>query len=609
MKSTLSKLLACTVSQLPLMVLILCFSVIPTFFPWQSSLTVESSGGVCSFIFALIYRIFKEEVPQVMFIALLTGWLASWRKWIWWTVFIIWSTVFYGELLCINLQHSRICSSIVMVMMQTNAAETGDYVGSMIPEILKATGIMAIVVAGFLICNKLWEQKATCKILEFLKDKRRIQITMSLFIAICIPLSVYSFVREYKRHPFYWQRMTYSFHSTTAPLVYCFAIDDAFFGPVQKRIDALRENLPYVKTDTTEMKDTLTVVYVIGESYNRNRSSLYGYPLNTSRRMEKYLNDGSLVVLDNVIAQSNKTIDMLFPLLSLTDIESSTEEGNASLLPMIFKQSGYTSGYYDNQSALEDAKNFDYGCNFFFADPDIRAKSIDRYNRKTYDFDGEMIEECPIDTVSARSLTVYHLMGQHVSYFRRYRKEEAFFDKSWYADFKDLTREQRDVTAEYDNALLHTDMVLNKIIGKLGNKCAVMIFTSDHGEEAHDFRNHVGRELSGSHIGVYRVIHEVPALIWMSGRFREKYPDEAEQIRRNRHKALYNTDLPHTIMRLAGLKSDAYRDELSIMNESVSRTDRVILHTFHYDRNREELKKVKMYYSKRRGKSVILPTN
>lgn len=483
-----------------------------------------------------------------------------------------------------------------MVIMQTNAAEAGDYVSSMIPEILKATGILAAVITVFLFCNNWWEKKMTERILGALKNKRYATLSASIVIVLCLPLSMYSFVREFNRHIMYYDRMPCWLHSTTTPLVYYYAIDDAFFGPIQKQIDDLRVNLPYVKADTTEMKDSLTVVYVIGESYNRNRSSLYGYALNTSPRMKKYLEDGSLIVFDDVISQSNVTIDMFFPLLSLTDIKKRDEGGNASLLPMLFKQSGYSVAFYDNQSVVEDVKNFDYGCNFFFADKYIRDMCIDRSNTRVYKFDGEMAADCRIDTLSARSLTVYHLMGQHVTFNYRYPKEEKVFDKKFYMRFKGLTEKQMKEAAEYDNALLHTDKVLDEIISEIKNRCAVMIFTSDHGEEAHDFRDHVGRELSGYHVGIYRVIHEVPALIWMSDKFREKYPDETERLRKNCHKALYNTDLPHTIMELAGLKSDAYRDELSIMNDSQPRKDRVILHTFHYDRNREDLKKVKMYY-------------
>lgn len=581
MKSILSKILAATVSQFPLILLILFFCSVPTIF----------LGRTFGLIFPLL-----AGIRQALFIALLMGWLASWRKSIWWIVFAFFSIIFYGELLCLFLQSSRIHSAIAIVIRQTNTSEANEYLTLAVPGILKATGVMMVIIVMFLTFQQLWLRRFAPAIMSFLKNKRKISFTLSLLILVSLPLSMRFFVREYNRHPKYWQRMATELYFVSAPIAYCFTIEDTFFGPYEEKIAHLRQSIERMNTDISKMKDSLTVVYVIGESYNRNRSSLYGYPLNTSPRMKKYLHDGNLVVFDNVIAQSNRTIDMLYPLLAVMDAEDDKEAESAPLLPALFKHSGYTSAYYDNQSVLEDVSHFDFGCNFFFADQTIRDKSMDRHNTQLYEYDCQMIAACPIDTISVRSLTIYHLSGQHVAFDQRYPKSETIFDKTSYKRFKNITQEQAEVVAQYDNALLHTDKVLDEIIKSISNKCAVMIFTSDHGEEAHDFRNHVGRNLAGNHVGTYKVVHEVPAFIWLSDKFKAKYPDEMKRLQQNRHKALYNTDLTHTIMNLAGLRSDTYHANLSLMNNETGRTDRVILYTFHYDRSREALKKVKLYY-------------
>ena len=194
------------------------------------------------------------------------------------------------------------------------------------------------------------------------------------------------------------------------------------------------------------------IVIIIGESFSKHHSSLYGYPLPTNPRLEERLRRGELFVFRDVVSPANLTTSVLSNLFSPASLGSGQSWKDSPLFPALFKKAGYTTCHLDNQAAGNDYDYHDLGLKALFnARSTPLLFTVHNENRHPYDL--ELLDD--YDRLTSRDdtpeLVVFHLMGQHVSYSDRYPKEEAYFTPG---DIRreDLTQQERQVVADYDNA-------------------------------------------------------------------------------------------------------------------------------------------------------------
>ena len=94
------------------------------------------------------------------------------------------------------------------------------------------------------------------------------------------------------------------------------------------------------------------------------------------------------------------------------------------------------------------------------------------------------------------NLVLFHLMGQHSAAIERFPH-----DKFTYFTVDSIKREasylgdtERKQKADYDNATLYNDYVMNEIFDTFRNSNTILIYFSDHGEEVNDYRKQYGRD-------------------------------------------------------------------------------------------------------------------
>lgn len=566
--------------EFPLFVMLVAFTSVPALF-----------GGVD------IGGFFKSALPQTIPVCLLLCWIAVWKRWLWVAVFVMANLIFFVELGCYFCQHTRFNSVIAILMLQTNIMESREFIGFAMVPIVKAAICSVALVIFFLLWNFVWKRGCAVKIGKTLRlDNRVVVCIVGSALALSIfysPLRLWKCFKTYDR---YWKRMSPMSDASTHA-VYFFAIKDSVFNPEMREMDKLAQTIADTDVQNARSKDELAIVYVIGESFGRSRSSLYGYPMDTNPYMTSEMNDSSLVLFDNVVAPSSRTIDVFRYMLSTCDILGDKGFVEYPLLPSLMKKSGYYVSYYDNQSVLNSAK-FDFGCTFFLSNYDVQKQSIDDYNAGSETYDGEFVSVYSPHKDSVRNLTIYHIMGQHVDFKQRYPEDFAKFSARDYSQYKYYTEEQAEMVAEYDNATLYNDYVLSKIIDNLRDDVAIVVYAPDHGEEVYDYRDAMGRQLIFPEESI-RLLFEVPVMIWVSDRFKDQYPEDVEMLRKNTHKAIYNSDLSHTILDLAGIETESFRPDLSLLRAGDGRTDRRILQSnFEYDANRDKVRSVRMRYEK-----------
>jgi len=319
------------------------------------------------------------------------------------------------------------------------------------------------------------------------------------------------------------------------------------------------------------------IVVIIGESFIKRHSSLYGYNKTTNPNLEKLRQAGSLFVFTDVITPRNGTSEAFKLFMSMANIKDSIRWCDTPLFPSLFKQAGYHVSFYSNQFVKESEKDRENatGSGFFYH-PGIEPYIFDERNHSLNKFDEEMVMEYITKHQSEKertnNLAIFHLLGQHVSYKDRYTQQFTRFSEKDYSDRKELTNSQKREVSEYDNATLYNDYVVSTIINYYQNLDAIVIYFSDHGEECNDFRAHIGRSGDWDRIekkaGIecLRCQFDIPFIIYTSPLYQQNHPEILKEIHNAVDRPFMTDDLPHLLLYLAGIHTSWYKSSHNLLS-------------------------------------------
>ena len=321
------------------------------------------------------------------------------------------------------------------------------------------------------------------------------------------------------------------------------------------------------------------IVLVIGESYNKHHSQLYGYDKPTTPRQMAMAADSSLVVFTDVVASWNLTSFVFKHMLSLWAVGEEGEWCDEPLFPEVFRKAGYQVDFLTNQfqPKAKDAV-YDFSGGFFLNDPDFSKRQFDTRNNRTYRYDETLLkaydalhqkdqsrDSLETSKIQGR-LTILHLMGSHVDYRARYPKQRQYFSPSMYQR-PELTDKQRRILSEYDNSLRYNDSILWAVTQRFADKDAVVIYVPDHAEEIFDGKPYIYGRMHGANID-YRLARnemEIPFWIWGSPRYIERHPYGWKAIQAAKDRPLMTDVLPHLLLYLGGISTPLYHPELNVI--------------------------------------------
>ena len=135
------------------------------------------------------------------------------------------------------------------------------------------------------------------------------------------------------------------------------------------------------------------IVLVIGESYNKHHSQLYGYNKPTTPFQQELAEQGCLVPFTDVVAPWNLTSFVFKHVLSLHAIGDSGEWCDAPLFPEVFRKAGYHVTFITNQfqSKAKEAV-YDFSGGFFLNNPEMSQRQFDTRNTSLYQFDDGVLK-------------------------------------------------------------------------------------------------------------------------------------------------------------------------------------------------------------------------
>ena len=362
-----------------------------------------------------------------------------------------------------------------------------------------------------------------------------------------------------------------------------------------------------VKVDSCSYQSP-NIVLIIGESYGKVHSQLYGYKYPTTPRQVKLERSGLLTRFSDVVSCWNLTSFVFKNVLSMHVVGQKGEWCDYALFPELFKKAGYNVTFLTNQF-LPQAKEaiYDFSGGFFLNNPELskflfttRNNSLHRFDEGLLaDYDdliksGDIVINNARDRKSAAkdpNLIIFHLIGQHVNYRTRVPNDRRVFTAADYAESRpDLSERRRRVLADYDNACLYNDSIVASIIKRFENTNSIVIYMPDHGEECYEpGRNFICRNHSADvdwPLAHYEF--EVPFWIYCTHRYAVTHPEIFKAIKDAKDKRFMTDALPHMLVWLAGISAKDYRPEYNLLSPQYNeRRPRILKHVADYDKLRD----------------------
>ena len=313
------------------------------------------------------------------------------------------------------------------------------------------------------------------------------------------------------------------------------------------------------------------IVLIIGESYNKHHSQLYGYNMPTTPRQMALAEEGTLVPFTDVVAPWNLTSFVFKNILSLQAIGEKEEWCDKPLFPEVFRKAGYHVTFITNQfQSKANEAVYDFSGGFFLNNPELSAKLFDTRNTRLHPYDEGVLQE--YDRLKKEdkehNLIILHLMGSHLMYKQRYPQKTHKFLKDTMYDRPELTKKQRMILADYDNSVRYNDSIVWAVTQRFADKDAVVIYMPDHAEEIFDGKPYMYGRMHGANID-YRLARnemEIPFWIWGAPKYRENHPYGWAAIQEAKNRPMMTDVLPHLLMYFGGIASPLYHEKYNIVS-------------------------------------------
>ena len=410
---------------------------------------------------------------------------------------------FCSEAACIIVTKSHFNDDYMAIILATNIAESKEFIETYITLDLFFVVVSAIVVIILLHLKK--------DVLNKFGDRIAL---LSTFVTL---FSVVYFVAKGSESwggKFYTKMISFAKYETPPDL-----------RQYEKPIEIIRADSSTLPPEC--------IVLILGESFSKSHSSLYGYNKNTNPNLAKLVEDSLLFVVDDVSAPALTTIPCVKSIMSSYKQEygDSVKWYECETLPGIMSQLGYKTTWISNQSpsGVYDniAARYSELCDesYFIGS---KVKGVGKTN-----VDGEILDLLSAGkiTSSSRDFIIVHLMGSHYTFSDRYPKE---FEKFISDDYLDLKENQRKIISAYDNSVLYNDFVVSEILKFFAERETLAFYFSDHGLDLYDssddyFGHAIANDPVSSVVG-----RQVPFVVYMSSKYQMKYPSKKNYLLHNK---------------------------------------------------------------------------
>lgn len=329
-------------------------------------------------------------------------------------------------------------------------------------------------------------------------------------------------------------------------------------------IAAEKNKLKKVEARHNVNVDEQVFVLIIGESLSRNHMSVYGYGKNTTPKLNKR-ND--LLVFENVVSGYSFTLESVMSILTESNLENNVTYNKGLDLIDIFHSAGFKTYWISNQPPIGWSENYIS----VIGDKSDSPKFVNVSSNSTYEglnsssYDEKILQpfyEAINENVSKKMIVV-HLMGNHLSYDKRY-------PSSFNIDKGNNRKEQ--MKAEYHNSVRYNDFVVDSLFSMITDvnsknkqQISSAIYLSDHGENIYDELDRLGHHYVNK---MPKVNVEIPFLVWLSPSYLALDTIKTAKIKSNLKKPFVIDDVFHAILDLNYIETPSFIKERSLFNQN-----------------------------------------
>ena len=523
------------------------------------------------------------------FLAALVVWLYTrpGMRWLKWVVTAVMAAGFFVSLFLYLQFDCPLLASIITLFLETNREEATGFVGDFIAErsMIISAVVTLVAIAILLIADRRCRASTS--------PSRVMMVIIAVVVvlgATLFPLWVTGLLPAADA-----DRTVNKETSITSNVDFIsrVTVETLTLRQVAKEADDIsRVTATYDETPTVTTADSINIVLVIGESYNKYHASLYGYALETTPRMTAEQTAGRLVRFDDAVSAYNVTSQSLKNMLSLNSIAAGERWCDFPFVTTVFKRAGFDVLMWDAQNTLLNGgieSDFDITLNTVIYSDVMKRASYTLTNDMLFKYDGDLVDDFFARNGERMSgghtFAVLHLNGQHIAYARKYPDTDEYkvftaADVTLQGAY--MNDEKRHTVAEYDNATRYNDYVLGRLFDRLADTRSIVIYLADHGEEVYDYRDFKMRDRTPDKtLEMVKYENDIPMIIWFAPALAEQMTHlPADAARR----PFIAYDLPHLLLGLAGIQSKYYRPERDLLSPLYRPQRRVIYDTLDYDR-------------------------
>ena len=540
---------------------------------------------------SLIVRVFKDFSLAVLFSYIFTSIIYFTRSRFVKILFYIILLILFAINLYLRLVFGLTLSPLIIVLIgETTEGEASEFISTFMttPKAFMAFFISFVVALLFMFekrINKLLQKLLSPKIVRHSITFLLTIMLLTSFTQIHIYPALFKTPNTYEMEK--WKEEHDPLHKDyVTGLIY------ALYGPnvVAKENTLAIETtykvskLKHVRNDSTNTP--LTIIYVLGESFIKNHSNIYGYELCTNPHMASEIASGNMFAFTDVISPGNVTNFVAknsFCTNSITEKEYRWFD--YPYFPMIFKSAGFDVFMNDNQFNYDMNSNSTFTLISFLFNKKIQELSYTDVCSNRFDYDGDLVDDFFKNHQLGKKddLVLFHLMGQHIKASERFPHTPEFMHfttDSIKNDASYMTKEKKQNIADYDNATYYNDFVIWKIIEKIRDKNALLVYFPDHGEEVYDYRDNEGRCSSDDKVNLLKYHFDLPFFIWCSNTYQSLYPEIMDQIRTSIDRPFETDNIAHMMFDLANISTPLYKPERDLLSPKYVIKPRIVYEVY-----------------------------
>lgn len=342
------------------------------------------------------------------------------------------------------------------------------------------------------------------------------------------------------------------------------------------------------------------VVFIIGESLQRNFMSLYGYYLPTTPNLQALEQSGNLIAFSDVVSPGAKTNDVLKYVLNFGNYESEKQRPWSANLDIVnlARLANYETFWISNQerygqwavasgasAQMTDHSDFTNQIpvyKYAYSLDEVMLPSIKNFKSGAKRSPLARKDESSAAEVGGAQMKdkffILHLMGSHPSYEFRYPKSFAKFSAA------DISREpldegQKKELAHYLNTVAYNDFIVSEIYKIFADDNTLIVYFSDHAQSLYQYR---GKLIHG---GINRFTLEIPLIFMASDKFKEQNADLWARIAAAKNRPFLNDDLIHAIAEILEMTDlPEYDPARSVINADFNASRPRIIEGVDYDK-------------------------